>query len=107
MNWKYFIGLAIVPTIFWIGTIAEAEEIGIRTRNMNIHRVQNGGINVDTGKIQVNSNSSPSTLRSRRIPYFGQNQRGCYQRSIVRQSSRQTGQFSRLSNQTSLSAYCR
>jgi hypothetical protein len=106
MKWKYFIGLIIVPTIFWIDTIAEAEEIRIRTRNINIHRVQNGSINVDTGKIQVNS--SPSILRSRRIPYSGQNIRGgCYQQSVVRLSSRQTDQFSRISNQTSISAHCR
>lgn len=105
MNWKYFIGLTIVSTVFWIGTIADAGERGIRTRNINIYRVQNGGINVDTGKIQLNS--SPSILRSRRIPYSNQDFRGCYQRSVVRLSSRQTSQVSQISNQTRISAYCR
>ncbi|PSF37233.1 hypothetical protein C7H19_10960 [Aphanothece hegewaldii CCALA 016] len=102
MNWKYFIWLTGVPSFLLIGTLAQAGEMEIQTRNVNIHRTQNGTTYINTEKVQVNS--SPSNVPFRRIPYL---RRECLRQNLVRQSSRQINQFSHVSSQTINSYNCR
>ncbi|WP_206813883.1 hypothetical protein [Chroococcus sp. FPU101] len=112
MKIKYFIGLTVVPTVVLMSTIASAEDIEVRTRNMDIYR-RNGSIYIDTGSVRVNS--SPSRFPDRRRPYLRPNQLKCdppWDRSrrarqhTIRQSSRQHYSKVRSSQQTSTSEIC-
>lgn len=104
MKNKYFIGLTIVPTIILISAIAEAEDIEIRTRNIDVYREQNGNIYLDTGRVRVNS-SSPRFPYRRRLE-LRPNRLRCDRLGMLRQSSRQYYSFGRSSQQRIISEIC-